>query len=81
YEDQGDSYAYQQGAHAIVPIHWDDARRVLTLGAREGSYPGMAPGHTFEVVLVAPGHGIGGGATANPDKTITYSGTRIEAKF
>ena len=25
YEDEGDSYRYEQGAHAIIPIHWDDA--------------------------------------------------------
>lgn len=81
YADQGNGYAYQNGAHAIIPIHWDDARRVLTLGAREGSYPGIAPWHTFNVVIVAPGHGIGGGATVRPDKTIAYKGTRIEARF
>ena len=25
YEDEGDSYRYEKGAHAIIPIHWDDA--------------------------------------------------------
>lgn len=29
YEDQGDSYRYEQGAHADVPIHWNDAARTL----------------------------------------------------
>jgi len=28
---------------------------MLTIGAREGSYPGMAAGHTFNVVIVAAG--------------------------
>jgi len=81
YEDAGNGYGYQQGAHAIIPIRWDDAARTLTLGARQGSYPGMAARHTFNVVIVAKGHGTGGDITAAPDKVIHYSGANIEAKF
>jgi alpha-D-xyloside xylohydrolase len=81
YEDEGDSYRYEDGAHAVVPIHWDDASRTLTLGARQGSYKGMAAGHTFNVVIVAAKHGVGGEPAAAPDKTIQYSGTKIETKF
>ncbi len=81
YEDEGDSYRYEQGAHATIPIHWDDAARTLTIGAREGSYPGMTPGHTFNIVLVSAGHGVGGDVTAKPDKTIDYTGASVEAKF
>ena len=81
YEDGGDGYDYERGAHATIPIHWNDATRTLTVGARQGSYPGMTPGHTFNVVVVSAGHGVGGDATASPDKTIQYSGARIEANF
>jgi alpha-D-xyloside xylohydrolase len=81
YEDEGDSYRYEHGAHAIIPIHWDEATRTVTFGARAGSYPGMAAGHTFNVVVVSNGHGVGGDVTATPDKVIQYSGARTEAKF
>jgi alpha-D-xyloside xylohydrolase len=81
YEDEGDSYRYQRGAHATIPIHWNDAARSLTIGGRQGSYPGMPQGHTFNVVIVSAGHGVGGDATATPDKTIPYSGASVEAKF
>ncbi len=81
YEDQGDSYAYEHGAHSIIPIHWDDATRTLTIGARQGSFPGMKPGHTFDVVIVSAGHGVGEESTAKPDKTIHYTGAKIEVKF
>jgi len=81
YEDEGDSYRYQQGAHAIIPIHWNDATRTLTIDARQGAYPGMAQSHTINVVIVSPGHGAGGEVTAVPDKTIQYAGASIEAKF
>jgi len=81
YEDQGDNYTYQKGAQSIIPIHWDDGTRTLTVGARQGSFPGMAASHTFNVVIVSEGHGVGGDATAAPDKTIQYSGTAVSARF
>jgi alpha-D-xyloside xylohydrolase len=81
YEDQGDSYAYEHGAHAVIPVHWDDASRTLTIGARQGSFPGMKPGHTFNVVIVGSGHGIGGEPTSKPDKTVQYDGSAAELKF
>ena len=72
---------YEQGAHSIIPIHWNDAARTLTVGARQGSYPGMAAGHEFNVVIVSAGHGVGGDATGSPDKTIQYSGAEARAAF
>ncbi len=81
YEDQGDNYTYQQGAHSIIPIHWDEATRTLTLGARQGSFSGMPAGHDFNVVIVSAGHGVGGDATASPEKAIHYTGAETLAKF
>jgi alpha-D-xyloside xylohydrolase len=81
YEDEGDSYRFERGAHSTIPIHWNDATRTLTLGPRQGAFPGMAAGHTFNVVIVSPGHGVGGDATEAPDKTIQYAGTNVEAQF
>jgi alpha-D-xyloside xylohydrolase len=82
YEDEGDSYRYEQGAHAIIPIHWDDGGRTLTIGTRQGSYQGMqAAGHTFNVVIVSSGHGTGGEPVPAPDKLVRYTGTKITEKF
>lgn len=81
YEDEGDSYRYEKGGHSIIPLHWDDASRTLTLGAREGSFAGMKPGHAFNVVLVSVGHGIGIDATEKPDKTVQYTGAKMVVRF
>jgi len=81
YEDQGDNYSYEQGAHSTIPIHWDDARRTLTIGARQGSFPGMPAAHDFNVVIVSAGHGVGGDATPSPDTTIHYSGAAVDARL
>ncbi len=57
YEDEGDSYRYEKGAYANIPIVWNDKARTLTIGARQGEFPGMLKERTFHVVLVSPGHG------------------------
>jgi len=41
YSDAGDTYDYENGSHRIVPIHWEDAARTLTLADSRNSYPGM----------------------------------------
>lgn len=81
YEDAGDNYSYERGEHSTIPIHWNDSARTLALGARQGGYPGMPAGHTFNVVIVSAGHGVGGDRTASPDKTIQYSGASVQAAF
>lgn len=81
YEDQGNGYAYQRGEHSIIPIRWDDAAHTLTIGARQGTFPGMKPEHTFDVVIVSAGHGVGGEPTANPDQTVHYTGAATKVKF
>jgi alpha-D-xyloside xylohydrolase len=77
YEDQGDSYAYEKGARAITPFHWDDATGTLTLGTRQGSYPGMTVAHDFRVILVDGAHGIGAQVATSADKVIRYEGKEL----
>lgn len=77
YEDQGDTYAYEKGARAVIPIKWNEAAGTLTIGARKGSYPGMPKQRVFNVVLVGENHGAGGGVTANADQTVNYTGAAV----
>ena len=51
YEDGGDSYAYEHGANATIHLHWDDHRKVLFIGDRSGTFPGMLMKHTLQIVL------------------------------
>jgi alpha-D-xyloside xylohydrolase len=81
YEDQNDGYQYEKGAHATIAIHWDDAAKTLTLGPREGSFPGMLAEHTFRVVIVGGAHGVGIADIATPEKTIAYKGEKTTASF
>jgi alpha-D-xyloside xylohydrolase len=74
YEDEGDNYDYEHGAYSVIPLHWDDKARMLTVGKRTGSFRGMSEHKTFRVVLVAEGRGTGIKPSSEPDATIDYQG-------
>jgi alpha-D-xyloside xylohydrolase len=66
YEDEGDTYRYEQGVYATIRFDWNDQARTLTIAERQGSYPGMLSSRQFTVIL--------------PDgttKTISYHGHPI----
>ena len=69
YEDEGDSYNYEKGVYSTITFQWNDRTRTLTIGARQGSYPGMLQKRQFTLVL--------------PDgttKTISYDGAEVVVK-
>jgi alpha-D-xyloside xylohydrolase len=80
YEDDGLSYDYEKGAYATIPLHWDDARHTLTIGARQGSLPGMLEHRTFNIVWAGPGHGVGVGPSVTVDKAVSYNGAAVTAQ-
>jgi len=49
YEDDGTSYAYEEGQWSRIPVRWDEATRTLTIGSRQGGFEGMAPHRTLRV--------------------------------
>ncbi|MGA2538255.1 MAG: glycoside hydrolase family 31 protein [Terracidiphilus sp.] len=77
YEDQNDGYQYENGAHATIPMHWDDAAHTLTLAAREGSFPGMLAEHTFRIVVVDKVHGTGIAESQSAEATVVYKGAAL----
>jgi alpha-D-xyloside xylohydrolase len=79
YEDENDSYRYEKGVYATIPIHWNDHARKLTIGKREGAFPGMLKDRTFHVVFVSGGHGAGPAVALQADKVLRYSGAPVTA--
>ena len=79
YEDDGLTYGYERGAFTKIPLAWDEASRTLTIGAREGSFPGMLRERTFTVIVVDPEHP----AAFDPDADgirIRYDGAAVTCK-
>ncbi|MGH9405360.1 MAG: DUF5110 domain-containing protein, partial [Terriglobia bacterium] len=77
YEDSGDSYDYEKGQKATIPIRWDERSGVLTLGARQGEFPGMPEKMTFHIVWVRESQGVGMPPVKQPDETLTYTGESV----
>lgn len=77
YEDENDTYNYQKGVYATIPIHWNAAGKTLSIGERKGSFPGMLENRTFRIVFVRRGHGAGIGLSRQADKVVLYSGRPV----
>ena len=80
YEDEGDNYNYEKGVYATIAFHWDDHKQTLTIDERKGSFPGMLKKRTFNIVFVDVNHGVGVEPEKKADKTVKYTGKKIEIK-
>ena len=54
YEDEGDSYRYEQGAYSEIQFAWNEQQRCLSISARQGQFSGMLAQRRFDVVLIEP---------------------------
>jgi alpha-D-xyloside xylohydrolase len=77
YEDENDTYNYEKGVYATIPLHWNDTSRTLTIGERKGQFPGMLENRSFHVVFVRENRGVGVNPTDEADKVVHYSGKQI----
>ena len=75
YEDDGETYDYEKGAHATIAFTWTDSTNTLSIQARTGSFPGMLKQRSLRIVIVASGHGVGVDLTSNPEKLVNYNGS------
>jgi alpha-D-xyloside xylohydrolase len=78
YEDEGVNYDYEKGQFTRILLHWDDAIHTLTIGKRQGSFPGMLTQRTFAVVLISKTKPIGFSFTPRVDRTIHYDGKELK---
>ena len=77
YEDDGVSYGYERGQSAEIPMNWDDAKGVLTLGERKGTFPGMLEKRTFRIIRAGLGHAEGYRPDAKPTTVVAYDGAEV----
>jgi alpha-D-xyloside xylohydrolase len=81
YEDDGLTYDYEKGAFARIPLHWNDANQTLTIGQREGSFPGMLTDRTFNLVLHSPTPPTDFAYTTKPNATVSYHGKPVSVSL
>jgi alpha-D-xyloside xylohydrolase len=75
YEDDGLSNAYEKGAYARIPISYDDASGVLTIGARQGAFGGGP--RQFRVRFVTGRRDGASDPDAKADATVDYAGSTL----
>jgi alpha-D-xyloside xylohydrolase len=80
YEDEGDNYDYEKGSYTIIPFRWDEQHKILTIGDRQGSYPGCLTKRIFNVVFVNESEGMGI-AMCKMKKHVIYTGKKTEIRI
>jgi alpha-D-xyloside xylohydrolase len=74
YEDENDNYNYEKGVFSIIPFSWNDTSRTLSIGKRNGEFPGMLKKRVFRLVLASPAAGAGIEFSDNFQTEIFYNG-------
>ena len=72
YEDAFDGQAYKEGAFTTIDFQLKG--RTLTIGAREGSYPGMLQERQFRLSVYGPNG-------QHSEKTVSYNGNKLTIKL
>ncbi len=80
YEDDGLTYACEKGGFTQIPIHWNETEKKLTIGKRQGSFPGMLQSRTFNVIFVSGQKPVGFKFDAPIQKTLRYTGEAIQVQ-
>ena len=76
YEDEGDNYNYEKGDFTTIEFHWNDAKKILTINNRKGTYKGMLTNRKFNIILVDSN--TNSGEKEALGKVIDYSGEMIQ---
>ena len=77
YEDEGVNYNYEKGQYATIPFVYDDAKATLTIGERQGEFPGMLKERTFTVVWVNKDRPLAMGMKVDGDgMQVKYDGSK-----
>jgi len=77
YEDENDNYNYEKGAYSTITFTWNDAKKVLTINDRKGSFTGMLTERKFNIVLASKNKNNGMDVIEKFDKEVTYTGKKI----
>jgi alpha-D-xyloside xylohydrolase len=81
YEDENDTYHYENGAFATLSFYWNDQQKQLTISDSKGKFNGMLQKRKFNIVLVDAAHGNGIDVSTKIDKTVDYNGKEIKISF
>lgn len=73
YEDEGTNYNYEKGLFSKIQLNWNDQTGELTIGQREGKFPGMIENRRIRLVKVS--------AASTDAHDIFYKGERMSIRL
>jgi len=71
YEDEGVNYNYEKGSFSTITFKYNEADKTLTIGKREGNFPGMLQQRSFRIVKA---DGVALNFNDNQGKLVNYNG-------
>jgi alpha-D-xyloside xylohydrolase len=80
YEDEGDNYSYEKGNYTIVPFKWEEERKILTIGERQGNYTNCLKKRILNIVFVSESEGVDI-KYSTLEKQVSYNGKKIVIKY
>lgn len=80
YEDEGTTYGYEQGKFSRIPFTWNQAAGTLTIGTRQGSFPGMIEKRTIQVRWIDGKNDKAADFGVKGDKSVVYEGKELLVK-
>lgn len=81
YEDEGVNYNYENGKFALIPFHYDEKNKTLTIEKRNGEFDGMLHERMFEIVWISKAKPSGLDFVKKPAEVISYSGSQLTVKM
>lgn len=81
YEDENDNYNYEKGIYATITFTWHDAKKMLTISGRNGSFPGMLAQRKFQIVRVGKNKANGMEKVEKFDRVVNYTGQKVVVTF
>jgi alpha-D-xyloside xylohydrolase len=78
YEDAGTTYGYEKGHYSRIPMSYDDATGVLTLGKREGDGQGAPAKRQFIIRRIDAAHPDADALNASHDQRVEYDGNELK---
>ncbi|MBP5711627.1 MAG: DUF5110 domain-containing protein, partial [Prevotella sp.] len=81
YEDEGTNYNYEKGKYATIDISFDNAKRTVSFGKRNGSFNGMLKTRRFNIVLIEKGKAQQLNLENPQGKMVVYDGKAIKVEL
>jgi alpha-D-xyloside xylohydrolase len=80
YEDENVNYNYEHGTYSEITFMYNEAEKSLTIGARQGEFPGMLKSRTFEIIWVDKDNPVPFNLGAASAQAVRYNGREVTVK-